>query len=233
MRALIPASAVVALGLAAGGYFAGQGVVESRTADRFLSVKGLAERAVEADMAAWEVTFSASGEELPALTTVMEQGRAAVAAFFREQGFRPEEQALRYMNVTDNRAQSYNENASMPRYTMTATVALRSANAKAVQAAAARQAELVARGVLITGSNGPYYAFTRLNDVKPAMLEEAVKNARKAARQFAGEADASLGDLRGGQQGQFTILPRDSTAQEQESLHKIVRVVSTVEYSLR
>ncbi len=81
---------------------------------------------------------------------------------------------------------------------------------------------------------GPFYLFTRLNDIKPAMIAEATKNARAAAQQFAADSGSSLGAIRQASQGVFQILPRDAAPgqSEEKQIQKTVRVVSTVDYVL-
>jgi hypothetical protein len=84
---------------------------------------------------------------------------------------------------------------------------------------------------VITGGNynsQTDYIFTRLNDVKPEMIEEATKKAREVAEKFASDSQSSLGNIKRASQGQFSISARDKN-----NLHiKKVRVVSTVEYYL-
>jgi hypothetical protein len=76
--------------------------------------------------------------------------------------------------------------------------------------------------------NAVQYLFTRLNEVKPAMIEEATRQAREVAVKFAADSNSKLGKIRQATQGQFTIEPRDTN-----NPHiKNVRVVSTVEYYL-
>ena len=72
------------------------------------------------------------------------------------------------------------------------------------------------------------YIFTRINDVKPEMIEESTRKAREVAEKFASDSKSSLGKIRRASQGQFSIEPRD-----RNNPHiKKVRVVSTVEYYL-
>jgi hypothetical protein len=72
------------------------------------------------------------------------------------------------------------------------------------------------------------YIFTRLNEVKPEMIEEATRNAREVAQKFAADSQSRLGKIRRASQGQFSISERD-----RNNPHiKQVRVVSTVEYYL-
>jgi len=67
-----------------------------------------------------------------------------------------------------------------------------------------------------------------LNDIKPAMIEEATRNAREVAEKFAADSSSTLGKIKLARQGQFSITDRD-----QNNPHiKKVRVVSTIAYYL-
>ena len=87
------------------------------------------------------------------------------------------------------------------------------------------------KGIVFTGSNyqnQTEYIFTRLNEVKPEMIEEATRKAREVAEKFAADSQSRLGKIKKAYQGQFSISPRDKN-----NPHiKKVRVVSTVEYYL-
>ena len=73
------------------------------------------------------------------------------------------------------------------------------------------------------------YVFNGLNEVKPAMIEQAVKNARESASKFAADTGSELGKLKRASQGQFSIEDRDASTPH----IKRVRVVSTLEYYLQ
>ena len=80
----------------------------------------------------------------------------------------------------------------------------------------------------LEGAEGKVPVATRLNDVKPDMIEEATRNARDVAQKFADDSQSRLGKIRRASQGQFSIESRDTN-----NPHiKKVRVVSTVEYYL-
>ena len=92
-------------------------------------------------------------------------------------------------------------------------------------------AELGKGGIAFTGTgyqNQTEYIFTGLNDIKPAMIQQATRVAREVALKFAQDSDSRLGKIRKASQGQFSINPRDKN-----NPHiKKIRVVSTVEYYL-
>lgn len=102
--------------------------------------------------------------------------------------------------------------------------------------------ELIKKGLVLADNNGPSYIFTKLNDVKPEMLAEATKNARKAAEQFAADSGSKVGEIRRAYQGVFDIQAANQTStdsgdgmssdQQSSQIDKKVRVVSTIDYSL-
>lgn len=72
------------------------------------------------------------------------------------------------------------------------------------------------------------YIFSRLNDVKPQMIEQSTTNARMVAEKFAADSNSRLGKIKNASQGQFSIGDRDKN-----NPHiKRVRVVSTIAYYL-
>jgi hypothetical protein len=92
-------------------------------------------------------------------------------------------------------------------------------------------AQLGKQGIVFTGGNyqsQTEYLFTRLNEVKPAMIEEATNKAREVAVKFAQDSQSTLGKIKRASQGQFSISARDNNTPH----IKRVRVVSTVEYYL-
>ncbi len=78
-------------------------------------------------------------------------------------------------------------------------------------------------------------SFTRLNDVKPAMIAAATKNAREGADQFAKDLGNSVGQIKTAAQGYFSIIPRDGDnvrGNASDSPFQKVRVVTTIDFYL-
>ena len=76
--------------------------------------------------------------------------------------------------------------------------------------------------------NRTEYIYTKLNAIKPLMIEEATRNARAAAEKFAEDSQSRLGKIKQARQGQFSIISRDKNTPH----IKKVRIVSTIEYYL-
>src|SRR5690606_220383 len=116
-------------------------------------------------------------------------------------------------------------------YTATQAVTVYSTNVDTVRPLMNELATLGKQGIVFTGNDyqaRTEYLFNSLNDIKPAMIEEATTMAREVAEKFAADSNSRLGKIKNASQGQFTISDRDSN-----NPHiKNVRVVSTVEYYL-
>ena len=233
----LTAALILGLGIAAGGYLAGNGLVKSRLGDRSVSVKGLSEREVKADLALWALRFVVTGNDLAETQAEVKRNAEAVNNFLKSHGFSDDEIELQAPQVTDRLAQMYSSGQFDTRFIIAQQLVLRSTDVDKVAAANRDSSALVEQGVVLSNEYGPVrpsYLFTRIADVKPEMLEEATLRAREAAETFAADSGARLGGIRRAWQGQFSIQPRDEIpgAQETEQIAKTVRVVSTIEYLL-
>jgi uncharacterized protein len=63
-RRWLASAGVLALGLVIGGYLLGNGLVRAKDADRSVTVRGLAEKDVTADLATWTIAYSATAQDM-------------------------------------------------------------------------------------------------------------------------------------------------------------------------
>jgi hypothetical protein len=92
--------------------------------------------------------------------------------------------------------------------------------------------DLLKNGIVTDGNdweNPIEFKYEGLNDIKPAMIEEATQNARETAKKFAKDSGSKLGKIKTANQGTFTIEDRDSNT----PYIKKVRVVTSVTYYLK
>lgn len=230
-RAALILGAGIFAGLACLGFFLGSSAIKFREYERVVSVKGLAERELPADVAVWPIRFAAAGNDLTALYATMEGNAKQVADFLATAGFEPAEITIGAPAITDRLAQEYGGNGQVQlRYIATQTVTVYSGKIDQVRASQKNLADLGKKGIAFSGGDfqQTQYLFTKLNDVKPAMIEEATRKAREVAEKFAADSNSKLGKIKGANQGQFSIEDRDSNT----PYIKRVRVVSTVDYYL-
>ncbi len=228
-RVLLAATAIGALGIMAGGWFAGSGLVRMKDAERAVTVRGLSERDVRADLASWTISYSASATDLASAQADMEADTRAIQAYFRELGFPAD--TLTPAGASVNQ---FNNNGT-DTFQVQQRMQFRTRDVTRAQRAAARQFELVRRGVSLAEGSTMQFSFTGLNAIKPAMIAEATRDARRSAEQFASDSGAGVGRIRSATQGYFEITARDGEGGGygvSDSPDKRVRVVTTVEYYL-
>jgi hypothetical protein len=219
------------LGLAVLGYYLNHAAVAFKQYERSVNVKGLSEREVQADIVIWPIKFSIADNDLSHLYDEINSNTAKIESFLVSHGIKQEEITLSAPELTDKTAQQYGGEASpIYRYSAIQTVTVYSNNIAGVRSVMGALSELGKQGIVFMGGSEyeTEYLFTRLNEVKPSMIEEATRNARGVAIKFASDSASKLGKIKNASQGQFTITPRDKN-----NPHiKHVRVVSTIEYYL-
>jgi len=219
-------------GLVALGLLLGNAAMRVKSLERTVSVKGLSEREVPADVAIWPLSFQEANNDLNSLFGTIQSKNAKIVGFLGKHGIASDTITIAPPTVTDLYAQNYGDKSNIVyRYTANSTVTVYSIDVAAVRKAMNDVIALGKQGVALSGEgyqNQTQFVFSGLATLKPEMIEEATKNARSVAEKFAADSQSSLGKIRSAQQGQFSIENRDSTTPH----IKKVRVVSTVEYYL-
>src|SRR5437763_1592397 len=183
---LLGAVAIFAFGLTTSGYALGDGLRRSKMAEhRIVSVRGVSERNVTADLATWTVDFSQQGGDFGSVQQSVDEQARAVRGFFQRAGFRPDEVSDTDVSLSREQPKDKDGKPFGPlRMTVSRSIQLRTNDVMKARAAYARQAELLRDGVELSRTNISY-TFTKLNALKPAMIGEAKRNARSSAAQFA------------------------------------------------
>lgn len=219
-------------GLVGLGYFISFGLITMRALDRTVTVKGLSEREVPANIAIWPIKFNEVSNDLSALYSAIQKKNAQVVNFLNQNGMRAEEISVSIPATMDRQAQEYRDAAADQfRYFGSSTITVYSTNIELVRKSMSQIFELGKNGIAVTGQNyetRTEFLFKGLNDLKPDMIEEATRNAREVAEKFATDSGSKLGKIKNAYQGQFSIEDRDSNTPH----IKKIRVVSTVTYFL-
>lgn len=231
---------ILAAGLALGGLFVGSGFSRMRTNDRYVTVKGISERQVKANLAIWPLHLVAADNDLSKAHAQIESSVARIKTFLASYQLDSGQAELQDFSVTDAATNQYSGERAGSRYVIKQTVVVRSLQPDLVRTASQRVGELVSAGVVLSsggeyGTGGPTFVFTGLNELKPKMIGEATARARQSAEQFARDSHSDIGGIRSASQGVFEILPRDQAQgiSEESQIMKTVRVVSTIEYALK
>lgn len=225
---------VLAIGLFLAGGAISKGIVKFKEMDRTVTAKGLCEKEMKADKVTWPLKFKELGNDPAELYERIEANTKTVVAFLKQNNLSDDEISVAPPTLVDQQANmSYSSEQVRYRYKANCVVTVVSKNVDLVRKLVTKQAELMRKGVTIVGNeydegSSVSYEFTGLNKIKPEMIAEATRNARKTAEQFAEDSESELGKIKTADQGQFSIEDRDQNT----PWLKNIRVVTTVVYYL-
>lgn len=228
----IKEASILAVGIIILGFCIKWGIDDFVEKDRQVTVKGLAEKEVEADKVTWPIQTKELGNDLSELYANINVTTEKIKAFLLKNGIKQEEIMVNAPTVIDMNANQYNQQINTFRYNVTSTITVTSKNVKLVRSIIARQGELLKQGVAIVA--GDYesriqYEYVSFKEMKPEMMQEAIKNAQTTAEKFAENSNSKINKIMKADQGQFSIDDRDANT----PYIKKVRVVTTVTYSLK
>lgn len=218
-------------GLVYVGQTASSALLQMKAMERTVTVKGLAEKEVKANVAIWPINFTEVDNNLPKLYETVQQKTDRVVAFLKEQGFSDSEITVSLPSIKDRQAQGYVDPNVRYRYSAKVNLSVYTPQIDLILNTRKQMINLVKEGIAIASQdydNRTEFLFTDLNSVKPVMVQEATQNAREVAEKFAKDSDSRLGKIKSASQGQFTISDRDSST----PYIKQIRIVSTLTYYL-
>jgi len=205
--------------------------IKIKEMDRTVTVKGLAEKEVRANIAIWPIQFTEVDNDLKAIYLNVQHKTDKVVAFLKQQGFTDEEITVSLPAVDDRLAQGYSDPNIKYRYFARISISLYTDKIDLLLTTRTKMLTLVKDGIAISDQDyhtRAQFLFTNLNDVKPEMIQTATQNARQVANKFAKDSESKLGKIKRATQGQFSINDRDSNT----PYIKKIRIVSTLTYYL-
>ena len=227
-----PESILMALAVVLAAYLLKCGIETFAQKDQAVSVRGLATREVEADNVVWPIRIKITGSDMQGISKRIAADMQKTTAWLTEKGIDAKEIETGATELTDRWANEYASNYGGERYLMIGTLVVNSGDVKKVRELVSHVNKLTAQGVAVAASDwntGITYNFRSLNDIKPAMIEEANKNARTAAEKFAADSGCRIGKLKSATQGLFEISDRDAYT----PYIKEVRVVTNAQFQLK
>ena len=224
-----PTSFWLAVGLIAAAFILASAFIKFKEGPKTVSVRGLSERQVQADMALWPVKATITAATLEELYSSLDTSQKNIKAFFLSKGFKESELSTKQPRITDREAQLYGDlPVNKERYIADFGFLIKSDRLELIKKAINDISELIAKGVSLSSSEVEYI-YTKLNDIKPEMIREATLEAKKSAEQFALNSDSKIAGLKNAYQGLFSIEPIHYYTQDV----KKIRVVTNLTYFLK
>ena len=234
------------------------GLININKNREYISVKGLAEKEVRSDFAIWMIPINATGDDLDLVRDKIELDVQKTVDYLKKYGIKDEEIEQDVMRIFDKTAQRYyDENNKAKRFAVDNQIVIKTANVDAVYKASKNINDILKDGVTLAYDGysptfyAPMYLFTKLNEIKPTMLSEAMQEAKKAAEHILAPSSEKVGKIRNASQGIFSIYSREAIAsgpnfdqkaygssQQYSSnevyfIEKVVRVLVSVDYYIK
>lgn len=231
-KSMLTLGVFILLGLSSLGYFISSSVIMFKQYDRSVTVKGLSQKEYKADIVLWPIKFVIPDNDFFKLNENIEKNTKIILEFLKKSGISDDEITVQSPSITDKLASDYSNSRDIEyRYLGKRTINIYSKNVDKIRETISKLNELTKEGIVFKIDDYDTkveYIFTKLNEIKPQMIEESTKKAREVALKFAKDSNSKLGKIKKAQQGQFSITNRDKNT----PYIKTVRVVSTVEYYL-
>lgn len=173
-----------------------------------INVTGNAKKDFEADIVKWTATYSKKSFELSDASEALKQDKELVKKFLLDKGIKENEIVFNSVSIsrdfsylTDEKGNSYNKFTG---YSLSQTVSVESKDLDKVDNASREISSLISQGIELSSSDPSYY-YSKLEDLKLALIGEASLNAKARAENIAKESGVSLGALKKADLGVFQI----------------------------
>ena len=218
---------IMAVGLLLLGLCIKGGIDNFTNKDRRVTVKGLAEKEVDADKVVWTLGLQESGDELKPIFASLDRKVKIIQNYLKEKGMEGKgDVTVSTFDITDNLANVWNDTPPRYNYSVSRSVYVTSNDTKFINELMAMSDELIDRDVILSSNNADY-EYTKFQQLKPEMMAEAISKEKKTAKQFAENSHSKINKIVEAGQGEFSIDEADIPYK------KSVRVVSTITYSLK
>ncbi|MFI3315526.1 MAG: SIMPL domain-containing protein [Rikenellaceae bacterium] len=199
--------------------------------NRYVSVKGLSQKEVEADKVIWPILYKEAGNSLNEISISLAKKEQIIKKFLIENGIKEEEISNSAPEIIDYKTERYAPERNENRYNVTNVITVVTSQVELTRELLTRTNDLLAQGVVLSSGDYRYnisYEYTALNDIKVEMIKEASANAKASALQFANDSNSKLGKIKNATQGQISI----SDLNPNMPYIKRIRVVTSISYFL-
>lgn len=231
----------LSVGLIGAGLVLSHGAQQVAAAREKITVKGTAEKSIQADKAQWSTYVSIRADNvaagIPALQTAVDQVVASLTA-----GDLVKTTDLQLADWTADPVYQRLDNGyegSIIGYNLNRKIGILLNDVKIPSQLNQRVEQLIQQGVSV--SNGDtQYLVSNLEQIKLSLIGEATQNAHDRAVEFAKSGDIAVGAMQSASQGVFQIRAPLSTDENEyggeyntSTIDKIARVVVTVDYAIK
>lgn len=235
---LVAAATVLGIGFLASVAIGAYTAYQVKTAGDTVEVTGSAKASVVADFARWTINLDTKTpiNDQQSGFTRLDGAVATITAYLARQGFTDIETPAPSVNPD----YTYPQNGAPIHtgYTVARQIVVRSADIEKISALAGNIAPLTGPSYNVT-TYGLELTYSKLPDMRVALLADAIKDAKARAESIASETGRSVGALRAATGGVVQVLPQggvdisDYGSYDTQSLHKDIMITVRANFSLR
>jgi uncharacterized protein len=234
---------LLALGMSGAAFILGVQAKKAVSAQQSVSVKGLAEKAVQADTAEWTVTVSLTAPDFAQALTKLRHARPALDTFLVEHGLDKsgwqEGDELITPHMIEVPLPNGGIRSEQSGFDANQNIVVTTKELAKVTAANKAILSLQAEGKPFSATP-PSYLVSNLEEIKMSLISAATANARSRAKEFVKQDGVKVGVMRSASQGAFYITPPGGTTDgddyggvyDKTTINKLAKVVVTIVYNI-
>ncbi len=182
-----------------------------------LTATGSANCDFESDLIVWRGNFSSEGNTAQEAYRSIKKDADLIRKYLTDNGVTEEEMVFSSVTINEVWESEYNEEGDRIRdyltgYSLYQDVSITSTDIDKIENISRDISGLIESGVQFT-SNEPEYYYTKLDELKLQLIEEATQNARSRIDLMAAGTGASVGELLNANLGVFQITAQNSNTE--------------------
>ncbi|MBP6231085.1 MAG: SIMPL domain-containing protein [Paludibacteraceae bacterium] len=211
-KSIIPVS-IISLSIIVSVLILSNSFINRNKADNTIAVTGLSQIDFESDLIVWRSYFSVKNATLTGAYAKLKEQNEKILDFLIKKGLDKADITFSAVDISKDYTYIYNQNGSSQSvfdgYTLSQTVNISSTEVKKIETISREITELINQGIEIN-SYAPEYYYTKLADLKIAMLAAATEDGQLRAKTIAENGGGRLGGLKNSTMGVFQIVAVNS-----------------------
>ncbi|HZQ16993.1 MAG TPA: SIMPL domain-containing protein [Gaiellaceae bacterium] len=230
---LLVGLALLAVAVVVGSFAIASGIRDRGSGGNVITVTGSAKQRITSDYAIWDLSVSSQQTSAAEAAKQLAGWTAKVRAFLATEGVQASELTVQPASTST----TADNQGNVTGYQVTRNFEVRSARVQAIADVVEASSRLVAGGVPLQ-AQPLQYVYTHLADLRPKLLEQAVRDAQNRGRVLLEATGGKLGKLRGVDVGVFQVTSPNSTevsdygVYDTSTLRKDVTAVVNVTFAL-
>jgi hypothetical protein len=235
---------IIGVAIVVSAWFLGRAYTYKYRSQDTIVVTGLGEMEFSSDLIVWDGEIVFETQDVASGYAQLERNKQKVQEFISSRGVASDEIVFKFVNVYKQTEPVYNANGNyagqrFTGYRLSQGFSVESKDVDKVENISREISSLIAQGVSIEAYSPSYY-YTKLDDVKLSLIEQASADARMRAEKIADNAGTSIGRVASAKMGVFQITGANSNEEfsaggsfNTSSRQKKARITMRIEYRVK